>query len=384
MIKKRLVLGTILALALAAPLGAQGMNAQIQAFWNQLRVGALKFVTLSVQTSGYANFGNAAVGVNGYGIRDNAGTMQFKNSGGAWINIPGASGSSSFDSVCLNEASPDACITRPSAGVLQVSTSAAGTTLGQWIAALLTATVNSLATVSTDGALFQNTTPATVGATVQISPRSRWCGSAWNSVSVASEIDCAVGELLPATNAGATTSTWRLGFTIAGGAVSYPYTFTNAGLFSATRVMTGNNGWDTGGDGSTIRAINPVGNALQAVNVGTLQVSNNVAISGGSFPGTHMSVGSGMAVANVGANSCGTTTATIAGNNNAFVITVGTVAGTQCRVAFTFAATTEWDCAASDDTTTVAVRTTPVDTTHTDLIGTFTAGDKVTGICFPR
>lgn len=99
---------------------------------------------------------------------------------------------------------------------------------------------------------------------------------------------------------------------------------------------------------------------------------------------TLLSSGSGMAVANVGANSCGTTAATIAGNNNAFVVTVGATAGTQCRVAFTVTAATEWDCASSDDTTTVAVRTTPVDTTHTDLIGTFTAGDKVTGICFPR
>ncbi len=118
-----------------------------------------------------------------------------------------------------------------------------------------------------------------------------------------------------------------------------------------------------------------------AVNSTTTYNVGGVALNSGT---TLKSAGSGMAVANVGANSCGTTTATIAGNNNAFVITVGATAGTQCRVAFTFAATTEWDCAASDDTTTTAVRTTPFDTTHTDLIGAFTAGDKVTGICFPR
>ncbi len=99
---------------------------------------------------------------------------------------------------------------------------------------------------------------------------------------------------------------------------------------------------------------------------------------------TLLTSGTGMAVANVGANSCGTTAATIAGNNNAFVVTVGATSGTQCRVAFTVTATAEWDCASNDDTTTVAVRTTPIDTTHTDLIGAFVAGDKVTGICFPR
>jgi hypothetical protein len=97
-----------------------------------------------------------------------------------------------------------------------------------------------------------------------------------------------------------------------------------------------------------------------------------------------VTTGAALSVANVGANSCGTTAATIAGANNVFVITVGAGSGTQCRVAFPIAAVTEYDCTANDNTTTVAVRTTPVDTTHTDLIGTFTAGDKITGICFPR
>lgn len=97
-----------------------------------------------------------------------------------------------------------------------------------------------------------------------------------------------------------------------------------------------------------------------------------------------VSAGTGLAVANVGANSCGTSAATIAGGNNAFVITVGATAGTQCRVAFTVAATTEWDCTVTDSTTTIATRSTPVDTTHTDFLGAFVAGDKVTGVCFPR
>lgn len=112
-----------------------------------------------------------------------------------------------------------------------------------------------------------------------------------------------------------------------------------------------------------------------------INTSHHLVSLGGS---TYVTSGSGLGVANVGANSCGTSAATIAGGNNAFVITVGATSGTQCRVAFTFAAATEWDCAANDDTTTVAVRVTPVDTTHTDFIGTFTAGDKVSGICFPR
>lgn len=92
----------------------------------------------------------------------------------------------------------------------------------------------------------------------------------------------------------------------------------------------------------------------------------------------------GLAVANVGANSCGTTTAMIAGSNLMNVITVGAGSGTQCRITFSFAATTEWDCVPTDSTTTGAVRATPVDTTHTDIVGSFTAGDKVTSLCVAR
>lgn len=160
---------------------------------------------------------------------------------------------------------------------------------------------------------------------------------------------------------------------------------------STTQAVFSNNGETAGvvfdvGTNGTLDVFQSDGSTQGIVKTGTVNAVtafqvNATPITQGT---THLSAGSGMAVANVGANSCGTTAASIAGNNNAFVITVGATSGTQCRVAFTFAATTEWDCAANDDTTTVAVRTTPVDTTHTDLIGTFTAGDKVTGICFPR
>ncbi len=39
--------------------------------------------------SRYLNFGTVATGTNGYGFRDNAGTMQFKNSAGSWTTIGG-------------------------------------------------------------------------------------------------------------------------------------------------------------------------------------------------------------------------------------------------------------------------------------------------------
>jgi hypothetical protein len=146
----------------------------------------------------------------------------------------------------------------------------------------------------------------------------------------------------------------------------YPYNGGYAGF--ASLATEGNYGWKflTNETASVVQAL-----TISAAGVVTPAVA-------------YATAGSGMAVANVGANSCGMTAATIAGNNNAFVITVGTVAGTQCRVAFTVTAATEWDCTVTDSTTTIATRATPVDTTHTDFLGAFVAGDKVTGICFPR
>lgn len=61
---------------------------------NQVKDGGLSVDALAVfgnailsGTSRYLNFGTT-VGTSGYGIRDNAGTMQLKNSGGSWVNIP--------------------------------------------------------------------------------------------------------------------------------------------------------------------------------------------------------------------------------------------------------------------------------------------------------
>lgn len=88
-------------------------------------------------------------------------------------------------------------------------------------------------------------------------------------------------------------------------------------------------------------------------------------------------VGSAMAVANVGANSCGTTTATIAGNQTVGEVTVGATSGTQCRVAVPQATTTRFNGSCNNQTTANICRLVAVDTTHFDLVGTFVAGDVV-------
>lgn len=114
--------------------------------------------------------------------------------------------------------------------------------------------------------------------------------------------------------------------------------------------------------------------------------SGSGAVLGGTAPTVSevTTTGGALSVANVGANSCGTTAATIAGNSIAFEVTVGATAGTQCRVTFPVAATNRRDCVANNETTANLLRTTYVTTTTTDVLGTMVAGDVLSVLCFAR
>lgn len=107
----------------------------------------------------------------------------------------------------------------------------------------------------------------------------------------------------------------------------------------------------------------------------TLQILTNKTIAdlvtGGSTP----------AVSNTTANSCGTTTATIAGNNTTGVVTVGATAGTNCTITFTVAAPTRRQCTVTNETTANLSRSTYLTTTTSTVEGTFVAGDKISYVC---
>ncbi len=90
-----------------APVAARQFSAQIQAALNA--IGYVSYTATAVQwrtnwvyaVNTYLNFGNSisasTSGTNGYGFRDNAGTMQVKDSGGAWANIAASGGSAPAD-----------------------------------------------------------------------------------------------------------------------------------------------------------------------------------------------------------------------------------------------------------------------------------------------
>lgn len=121
----------------------------------------------------------------------------------------------------------------------------------------------------------------------------------------------------------------------------------------------------------------------------TLNLFNNAAVrltvtsTGIIKAGTQVSsLGSAPAVSNTTSNSCGTSAASITGTDTTGVVTVGATFGTSCTLTFNLAAVTRRQCQCSDETTTSSVCNAHyTDTTHNELIGTFTAGDKINYSC---
>jgi hypothetical protein len=109
-----------------------------------------------------------------------------------------------------------------------------------WVA-VGSVTAAALGTTSTDGLTLQNTTPANATTTVQISPRLKWCGTGWNSSSAASETDCFIAEVLPATVAGATTARFNVSSSIAGGTYANVFSLNSTGTANDFRIPNGSN-----------------------------------------------------------------------------------------------------------------------------------------------
>lgn len=110
----------------------------------------------------------------------------------------------------------------------------------------VTININGIATTSTDGLVLANNTASTAGVPVQISPRIRLSGSAWDGA--ASETSDLILENKP-TSGATPTGDFRVGFSTNGGALVYPFDIDQAGNF---RTLTG--GVGTFGGNITINA----------------------------------------------------------------------------------------------------------------------------------
>lgn len=111
--------------------------------------------------------------------------------------------------------------------------------------ATYTATNDGLGTTSTNGVLIRNTTAATAGTPVQLSPRTHWSGTGWDTDDTVSRSARFIAEGLPA-SAAAVTGTWRLGWLDpVTDAITYPLTVTSGGVLT-TESLKSNAGVEAG------------------------------------------------------------------------------------------------------------------------------------------
>lgn len=220
-----------------------------------------------------------------------------------------------------------------------------------------------LVTTSTDGFVALNATAATGGATVQISPRSRWSGTGWDSDDSVSRTVSFFSEVLPVS--GATVSgSWKLGYIDpVSSAITYPLTVSNGG---AVITLTGSSGgfWgDSSGDAVLYRS-----------GAGTFRTNASVQIDSSlSFATLAVSV-----TAATVANGC--TGEAMVWNNRSFTFEADM--GTSCTgvstVVFTLpAAVNGWACFATNQTT--AARNVEATAWATTSV-TFTNFDRTTGL----
>lgn len=146
------------------------------------------------------------------------------------------------NSVRTNTATTAVAIRQDGTGKLLSLLAGASEVFSVALTGVPTTTMGNLLTTSTDGQVLQNTTASGGTNTVQISPRTKWCGTALNSTSGSSETNCFFAENLPATGAGTITGTFRIGFINNAGTITYPFTQTSGGnLTTLTEVLAGTN-----------------------------------------------------------------------------------------------------------------------------------------------
>lgn len=142
-----------------------------------------------------------------------------------------------------------------------------------------------LGTTSTDADVLQNTTAATSGVTVQISPRTRWSGTAWDSDDSVSRTVSFFAEVLPGT-AATVTGRWKLGFiNPVTSAITYPLTVTQAGVVTALTNFecVQFNASGSGSIGSTSTLQWNSSTRLTGVSDGKIIMQNDATTSGAGF-----------------------------------------------------------------------------------------------------
>lgn len=175
---------------------------------------------------------------------------------------------------------------------------------------IITANRTAIAVTSSDGFVASNTTASTVGTPVQMSSRSRWSGTAWNTTAVASQTVDFIAETLP--SSGATISAaWNLSAQINGGGYTQVFSVSSAGAvtalsFNGVALTTGGSGSNFLNDQGNYVAVsggttwNVVTTTSQAIAVNNGYISNNASLVTMTLPAT-AAVGTIVEVTGLGA-----------------------------------------------------------------------------------
>jgi len=397
------IIGVALTTGLSVTVQGQGpFAAQVQAAVNALTSGQIAFNPIRLAASAYANWGTTT-GTNGYGIRDSAGTMQVKNSGGSWAAIATGGSAAPTDATYITQTANatltnEQALSTLSSGIMRVATTTGvitaltdssgifanvsdetggtGVLVGSISPALTTPTITTtetltrdgIAATSTDGYVMQNTTAATGGVPQQKSPRMRICGTAYNSSSAMSETDCWAMENRPATVAGTTTSQWYLTASINGGAYSDVMSLTNAAnlavsTITATQVNM-SSGFRSSANGTTITM--PADGEVNFRNNATTGFASFRIASDIVYSWATPTITSGFS----------TSSPSIAGKASAFAVTIAATPGTTGVVAFNTTFTNVPSVNCTNTVTANAVQTVPT-TTQVTLNGVWVANDII-------
>ena len=259
-------------------------------------------------------------------------------------------------------------------GNLRVRTDANGyllTTVGSGGAALtapVTVSANGIAAATTDGVILSNATDATAGVTVQMSPRTRWVGTAWDTA--ASQTVAFFAETLPAT-AATPTGQWKLGYSLDGAAATYPLTVSSVGQ------VTSLNGFNAAAGTITTASTSFFAIGARDIISSSADGTVNFRDSGGTVG---IQINTGPAAPTV--TSCGSGVVTSGSRNAAGQLTN---ANTSCTVTFGAPAWTNAPfCVASGLAATAgAINTTAASTTAVTFVGMNT-GDGFQYVCLGR
>lgn len=139
-----------------------------------------------------------------------------------------------------------------------------------------TVTRDAIATTSSDGVVLRNTTPATVGTTIQYSPRLLLSGAGYNSSSTLSEADSWMCEVRPTTANGTTSASFVCARSLNGAAYADELTITSGGALTVPGSIQGAN--VTAGSGFLITTKS----AIAATSTDGVELLNSTAAASGS------------------------------------------------------------------------------------------------------